>query len=286
MRLPIVLRMPNLPFRSATMMILLGSVACSGADGSADVADAAATIDAPSADAASSADATADAAAPPADAVPPADAEPPADAAPPDATPATIAVDLSAATTTSAIGGHTTYTGSVVVTDLCPAGHVLAGLAGHTRGGGGSYHGPIQAICRPIAAFALTPVEVTVGEPAVTLPLRGEPQATDVEWTRACAADQIVVGVQGRNGAIIDQIVTRCAALTPAAADAHALVVGAPANLPAVGGVGGAAFGPFDCASGQIAVGVVIYHSGDPGFGLGMQYLDGLGLVCATPSLP
>jgi hypothetical protein len=182
---------------------------------------------------------------------------------------------------TTAVAGHTTYVGSSNAIDSCPTGEVLTGLRGRLRG---TYNGPIWGACRPLALLA-DPLGITTGEAVTLLPEHGDALDGDTDWSRDCPEGSMMVGFEGRAGAIIDQLVFACAPLAVTAEPPHVVTVGSALPLELVGGTGGAAFAPVACPTGQVATGINTYFNGDPGFGLPHVYLDGAGLVCATPAL-
>jgi hypothetical protein len=199
------------------------------------------------------------------------------DAIPPDAAPAEgLSIVLTDAVTT-AIAGHI-YTGSQNAVDECPDGYALTGLRGRLRV---AYNGPIQGVCR---ALGLTqgPLAVTTGA-SHELPPHGDNFDDDIVWSRDCPDGQMIAGIEGRAGAIIDRLVFRCVPLVVAPDAPYPTSTGPVTLLEPVGGIGGSVFTPAVCGGGQVARGLSTYFNGDPGFGLGMIYLDGAGLVCATP---
>lgn len=201
------------------------------------------------------------------------------DATPPDAA---LAEDLGVVLTGAAVtatAGHV-YTGSQAAVDECPAGHVLTGLRGRLRA---AYNGPVQGVCRAVELLA-GPLAVATGA-VVELPPHGDELAGDTVWSRDCPDGQMIVGIDGRAGAIIDRLVFRCAPLAVAPAAPHVVSVGAVSALEPVGGIGGTVFTPTVCAPGHIARGLSTYFNGDPGFGLDHVYLDGIALVCAAPEV-
>jgi hypothetical protein len=184
---------------------------------------------------------------------------------------------------TSTVAGGPGNLGSMLSIDICPAGHVLTGLAGRLRGTAG-YVGVLQALCRPLGVAA-DASRALPGEPRVALPARGLVQADDIELVRECAAGEIVVGAEGRSGAVVDRITLRCAPLLVASVSPPTLASGPIAILEQAGGDGGGPFGPFDCPAGEVASGTFVYHQGEPGFGLPATYIDAFGLACARPEL-
>jgi hypothetical protein len=271
--------------RKATTLLLFGfalelsfGAACSKSDGSSsDPVDASTASDGSAADAAASdaAAAEADAASVDAD-----EADAIVDAVPPDAAPAEDLSIVLTGSTATVIAGHI-YSGSQSAVDECPEGYVLTGLRGRLRV---AYNGPIQGVCR---ALVLTqgPLAVTTTGALVELPPHGDAFDDDIVWSRDCPEGQMIAGVEGRAGAIIDRLVFRCVPLAVTADAPYVTTTGQVTLLDPVGGIGGSAFTPAICGAGQVARGLATYFNGDPGFGLGMIYLDGAGLVCATPGV-
>jgi hypothetical protein len=107
------------------------------------------------------------------------------------------------------------------------------------------------------------------------MPTRGV-QGTSA-WSQTCPSNQLIVGFGGRAGALIDQLVLRCAPLI-VTADGGGFTVstGATTDLAAVGGTGGNPFAQTDCAAGQIAS-TARLRAGDG--------IDAFGLACTTPTV-
>jgi hypothetical protein len=163
--------------------------------------------------------------------------------------------------------------GGVAYDDACPAGQVVIGFSGFLTGPNG-YHGRIQALCGVATLSAGPPYAITVSNGA-TLPLRGLMGAT--QWSSMCPTDQMVVGFNGRSGALIDQLGFRCAPiLVGGSPQAPTLSIGSITDLPAAGGIGGMAFPTTDCPVGQVAT-VARIRAGDG--------IDAFGLACSTPEL-
>jgi hypothetical protein len=187
-------------------------------------------------------------------------------------------------TTPTAYAGHTTSAGSSLANDICPAGQVLTGLRGRLRGTD-LYHGPIWGACRPLALVAAT-MTLTTGSPATDMPEHGDPLAGDTTWARDCAEGQIIVGIEGRAGAIIDQMVIHCAPLVVAPQPPYTVTIGAETKLEPAGDLaGGSGFAPLACPAGQLGRGISTYFDGDPTFGLQSIYLDGVAIVCTTATV-
>ncbi|MCE9576551.1 MAG: hypothetical protein K8W52_25605 [Deltaproteobacteria bacterium] len=260
------------------LALLLGALAACAA-GANDPApgrvDATAAIDAAPSDAMLIPDAA------PAEPAPDATADASVDAALADA--GALAVTLFG-TTPTAYAGHTTSVGSTLANDICPAGQVLTGLRGRLRGTD-LYHGPIWGACRPLILTA-TPPTLTTGTPTTDLPEHGSPLAGDTAWSRDCADGEVLVGLAGRAGAIIDQLELQCAPLQVAPQAPYTVTLGAAHPLATVGDLaGGSLFTPIACPADQLGRGLSTYFDGDPGFGLGAIYLDGVAIVCTTATV-
>ncbi len=187
--------------------------------------------------------------------------------------PVPTGIALTGVTLTTQFGN---LSGGAAFADACPAGEAVIGYHGFLATQG--WHGKIQALCGTITltlGAGVTPtVTVAAGS---TLPLRGLFGAAAAEWTRTCGADEVVVGFVGRSGALIDQLTFVCAPLAISLqGDAYVLTVGPTSQTAAVGGTGGNAFAPTQCAAGAIAT-VSNLRAGDN--------IDAFGLGCSEVSL-
>jgi hypothetical protein len=174
-------------------------------------------------------------------------------------------------------GGTTSLTqygnlsGGMPFNDACPAGQLLMGFTGSLASVGG-YNGQIAAQCgipQVAASGGNLVVHIALG---AALPTRGLQGAQS--WTRSCPLDEVVVGMGGRSGLLVDQLIFRCAPITIGAG--NTVKVGPTDDLPAIGQTGGSAFPQTDCASGQVAT-VARIRAGDA--------IDAFGLACTAVSL-
>jgi hypothetical protein len=176
--------------------------------------------------------------------------------------------------TTGATTSLTQYgnlTGGMPYDDACPTGQLLMGFTGSLATVGG-YNGQIAAQCGiPQVAVSGGNLVVHIALGAA-LPTRGLQAAQ--AWTRSCPVDEVVVGMGGRSGALVDQLIFRCAPLTIVAGPT--VTVGPTDDLPAIGQTGGSPFPQTDCASGQVAT-VARIRAGDA--------IDAFGLACTAVSL-
>ena len=183
--------------------------------------------------------------------------------------PVPTGIALSGVTATAQFGN---LTGGVAFPDACPAGQAVIGYHGFLESRG--WHGQIQALCATLALGAGVTPTVTFAAGA-TLPLRGNFGVT--EWTRTCAADEVVVGFVGRSGALIDQLIFVCAPLEIAIqGQTYVITVGQTSQTTAIGGTGGNAFALTPCPTGTIAT-VSNIRAGDN--------VDAFGLGCSSVSL-
>jgi hypothetical protein len=165
-------------------------------------------------------------------------------------------------------------------TEPCPPGYAVIGYQGGLTalpeagddGGLGVWLGRIQTLCGAVMLADASATHVTVVDDGTTLPVVGETQ--DSAWVRKCDFDEVVVGLQGRFGSFVDELIVVCAhwSVSPP----NTLSVDALRPLAPVGGPGGSRpFGGGMCAAGQMAIGTTATW----GF-----YVDSLALVCGVPS--
>lgn len=178
---------------------------------------------------------------------------------------------LSAGTAT-AIGGNPT--GGTAYQDACPSGQAVVGFSGTAT----VAMPPVTAVVRQVATrcgvIQISGTTVTV-TPGAMLPTRGMMAADP--WTRTCPANQVIVGVTGRSGSFVDQLVFSCAPLTAASdAPGTALTPGTAAALAPIGGAGGMPFAQINCPAGRIATGSTL-RTGD--------FLDGVALSCSSATV-
>ena len=92
-----------------------------------------------------------------------------------------------------------------------------------------------------------------------------------------CPANQVVVGFQGRSGAVNDALLFQCASLTVGPAPNYNLMFGATVTTGIIGGqTGGSPFAAVECPSGQVAVSQCL-DAGDA--------IDVFGLACAAVTI-
>jgi hypothetical protein len=217
----------------------------------------------------------------------PLDAEPSGDAAAGDsfddaaaqdgspASPRPLALTL--ASVTQANGGH----GATRRTfDTCPPGYAVIGYQGGLTalaeagvdGGLGVWLGRIQPLCGAVELANASSTHLTVVDDGTALLTVGETE--DSSWVRKCDVDEIVVGLEGRYGSFVDNLIVVCAhwSVSPVGT----FFVDSTRSLEPLGGGGGnTAFTGGQCPAGQMAVGTIVTW----GF-----YVDSLALECGVPS--
>jgi hypothetical protein len=156
--------------------------------------------------------------------------------------------------------------GGTLFVDTCPSGQVMVGVAGSI----GASFDQIQVVCGTLALDASLSVNLAAGD---TLPLRGANINDPV--MSVCPPNQLVVGMDGRAGTLLDQLALRCAPLSVmASGTTYTPALGDPMLLDPVGGEGGQPFTGIDCPAGELAIGANIRGGGS---------IDGFGLICALP---
>ena len=153
--------------------------------------------------------------------------------------------------------------GGTLYADTCPSGQVMVGVSGTV----GASWDQIQVVCGVPSLNDALAITLAAG---ATLPLRGTNVTTPA--ISMCPADQVVVGFDGRAGALMDQIALRCAPAT-FATGSYTVTPGTATAVAPVGGTGGVAFPTTDCGAGTIAIGANIRAGGSN---------DGFGLICGT----
>jgi hypothetical protein len=157
---------------------------------------------------------------------------------------------------------------------LCPSGQVAIGYTLYEDTGvfGGVVAG-LAAVCGKISV-AQASCQLTVA-PSTTFPLDGTTGSAG-PFSSICPANQVVAAIQGRSGALVDQLSVGCATLTlTKVGSSYQATVGTITWIPPIGGTGGSPF-TGNCPTGQVATGTDV-HSGFE--------LDALGLLCAKPVL-
>lgn len=151
--------------------------------------------------------------------------------------------------------------------DLCPTGSVLVGLNAQLDQ---EVVGQLQGVCGALQLSDVGALHVAIA-PGATLELRGG--ASGMPVTRLCPQDNVVVGFEGRSGALFDELVLRCAPLLVAE---HTIALGEPILLEPIGNPGGSAFELTECTGSAVAAGV--QTSSD-------HWIVGFGLTCANVTL-
>lgn len=118
----------------------------------------------------------------------------------------------------------------------CPEGAVLTAVTGGTGTPGGN------------TTVATITAQCTGPGGPVTGSTMGEPNSLDGSGGSSCPAGQVAVGIEGREGDFLDQLVLRCQA-----ADLTGPISPAASSF---GGTGGGPDGPYDCPAGEALVGL------------------------------
>jgi hypothetical protein len=159
--------------------------------------------------------------------------------------------------------------------DVCPQGGPVIGYIGSVDTRSPASIGQIATVCGKITVTStMSGCRVNVGGGS-TLSTRG--QYGDAPFTQMCPTNQVVVGMLGRSGLLLDQVAFVCAPLVISSGPmGYTLSTGATTVLTPAGGNGGSAY-QDGCASGQIARGsnVTIVQG----------IVDAMGLVCGAFSL-
>jgi hypothetical protein len=159
--------------------------------------------------------------------------------------------------------------------DVCPQGGPVIGYTGSIDTRSPASVGRIATICGKISVTStMNGCQVRVGAGS-TLPTRG--QYGDSPFTQMCPTNQVVVGMRGRSGGLLDQVAFVCAPLVISSGPTgYTLSTGTTTVLTPAGGNGGTAY-QDGCAAGQIARGsnVTIIQG----------IVDAMALVCGTFSL-
>jgi hypothetical protein len=158
--------------------------------------------------------------------------------------------------------------GGTLYPDACPPGQVLVGFNAEV----GASFDKIQMVCGTLVLGDNTAVTLSAG---ATLPMHGNTSGTPAG--SMCPVNQMVVGFEGRAGGLIDQLTLRCAPLVlTMGGTGYSAAPGTVTKGNTVGGSGGTAFGPIDCAAGGVAVGANV-RAGNS--------IDAFGLRCGNPKV-
>jgi hypothetical protein len=165
--------------------------------------------------------------------------------------------------------------GDMLFKDVCPQGGPVIGYTGSIDTRSPASVGRIATVCGKILVTStMNGCQVRVGAGS-TLPTRG--QYGDSPFTQMCPTNQVVVGMRGKSGGLLDQVAFVCAPLIISSGPTgYTLSTGSTTVLTPAGGNGGTAY-QDSCAAGQIARGsnVTIIQG----------IVDAMGLVCGTFSL-
>jgi hypothetical protein len=169
--------------------------------------------------------------------------------------------------------------GGVKYRDSCAEpDQVLIGLAGTVidRAADPLGIGSLSGLCGRLTLAPSGAMFRILVEGATALPTRGK--MLEGPWTSTCPANEVVVGIDGRAGGWIDEIVVVCAPLLVATDGSRMVTQGPMTALPPQGGhpEGGSPFSDR-CGAGRAVYGVLI-GAGD--------WIDGLNLLCAAPRAP
>jgi hypothetical protein len=169
--------------------------------------------------------------------------------------------------------------GGVKYRDSCAApDQVLIGVSGTVIGTAADPRGigSLSGLCGRLTLTRFGAMFRIQVEGATALPSRGK--MLEGPWTSTCPANEVVVGIDGRAGLWVDELVLVCAPLLVATDGGRTVTLGPPTALPPQGGhpEGGAPFSDR-CGAGRAAYGVHI-GAGD--------LVDALNLLCAAPLAP
>jgi hypothetical protein len=164
--------------------------------------------------------------------------------------------------------------GGTAFSSPCIAGSALVGLAVRS----GSEVDAVAARCAPITLTESTATNpysynATTG-PVSTLTQYGGGGGS--AYSNACAANQVVIGLNLRAAGRVDQVQWICGTLAVTGAPGSLSVSRTPvATSPAYGGSGGDPYS-YTCPDNQVVTGI---------FGRYGSRLDALGVICARPQL-
>lgn len=165
----------------------------------------------------------------------------------------------SSATLTGLAGGKTPGTQYL---DTCPKGQVIVGFHGFLMDFTTALvHGRLQAICGSLSLSAIGKQCIVETKTEYTLPLRGS--NGDIEWTRTCPANEMVIGFGAKTGVDVDQLTFHCAPLSVSNdGDRYSVARGFSTELPLVGGSGGGTtIGLISCPDNTVARATNIYSA-------------------------
>jgi hypothetical protein len=161
--------------------------------------------------------------------------------------------------------------------DRCPVDQVIIGYSGTLRNDIYVTQGvpvlqvsSVQPVC---GSLHVSQTGLVTRSSRGTLVQRGDAGAAG-SWSKACPTNQVVVGIYGHSGTIVDQLGFICATLNGKVSGCSiSLEIGQITNLDSVGGTGGYAF-KEQCPAGMVSSGQNLYSE---------KWVDSFGLLCSTP---
>jgi hypothetical protein len=160
-------------------------------------------------------------------------------------------VALGAAATGTYFGGG----GGGLFTLDCPANAAMVGVQGR----GGTRIDQLQPVCAPISLSTDTSTSpdytyrVTTGAPS---PIGAAGGGGGTAYADSCPANEVVVGIRGRNGTEIDQFYVQCGRVTLTRSGATwGVTITSTGTTTPRGGAGGSFFSE-DCPAGRIGSGL------------------------------
>ncbi|MCH9688750.1 MAG: DUF4215 domain-containing protein [Deltaproteobacteria bacterium] len=167
--------------------------------------------------------------------------------------------------------------GSVAAIDPCPQGQGLQGFTGTIDDQAFDQSGVVGRLTGQCATLDLVDDDPTalVFGPGTTLPTHGERGSR--EFSLMCPPGQLVAGLRGRAGGVIDQLRIACRSLeVEGQGSEQTIVVATGQGDGPAGGDGGQSFGAVECGDGQVAASIEV-HAND--------FVLRVGLKCWTPRL-
>jgi hypothetical protein len=133
----------------------------------------------------------------------------------------------------------------------------------------------LQTVCGTLSVTGTGPYQVSTMLKGI-LPVHGSFPGSVIQ-NQLCPANQVIVGVDTRQGMWVDELRLLCAPITVSvASEMYTLSIGSATPLGSIGGDGGGPAPAINCAKGEIVTTLYI-HAGDA--------IDAFGIGCAAPSL-
>ncbi len=172
-----------------------------------------------------------------------------------------------AATTGSTYGGS----GGAAFTTDCASGAALGGINGRAA----SRLDQVAGVCRALSLSANTttsPEHTYTLATGASTTLAAQGGTGGTPFSDACAAHEVIIGIEGRSGSEVDRLSFVCGTvrLTRSGSSFTATVT-ETSTSPSRGGTGGSAFS-YRCPAGRVAVGL---------YGRDGTRIDQIGLRCA-----